>query len=720
MITGRFVSKKRRYLVGLIGCALILAVLLPLLLGGRLDLIEYRGLDWLHRNFPETSKVSSDIVIVYIDQKSIDAFRHGMGVGWPWPRDFYGRAAWYLHAAGAKAVVFDATFSEPSVFADDYGDDQAFAQAMSASGRVFQTLMFHKHKKDAGALADEEALARLAGRGLDYRGPPPESYADVTMPIKVLEEAAWGLGDITIEPEADGVVRRLRPLAGFQGRTFATLSLAVYLKINDQSTLVRSAKGLQAGPAVLPLDGEDKTLIKYYGGPGVYEEFNFAAVIQSAMQLEAGEKPLVPLASFKDKIVFIGAKAAALYDLRSTPVADALPGVEIHAAFLNNLLAGDFLSRASPRLSGLVIALFFLATLSAAILTGSVLAGAGLGLGLGALYVAVCILAFRHNIWLDMVSPLGGQTAVFILAGLINYYGEGREKRAVRGAFSRYLSPQVVSEVLENPEMLSLGGSRRVMTAFFSDIAGFTTISESLSPEELVHLLNRYLSLMTRAITDRGGTVDKFEGDAIMAFWGAPLPQEDHARQACLAALDQQAILAEFREETAAEGLPELRVRMGLNTGPMIVGNMGSEERFDYTIMGDAVNLASRLEGANKAYETYVMISESTYEEVKDAVEVRELDLIRVKGKNEPIRVFELIAPAGKISSVKTEIRSGFKEGLALYRDMDFIGAEKAFTRVLSLDPEDGPAKIYVKRCLACQQNPPLPDWDRVFTMTTK
>jgi adenylate cyclase len=322
--------------------------------------------------------------------------------------------------------------------------------------------------------------------------------------------------------------------------------------------------------------------------------------------------------------------------------------------------------------------------------------------------------------WLYLVTPLGAQGFVFIMATLINYYGEGREKSAVRSAFSRYLSPKVVEAVLDNPDMLSLGGSRRVMTCFFSDLAGFTSISEALSPEDLVQLLNRYLSIMTKVILRHGGTVDKFEGDAIMAFWGAPLIQEDHARRACMAALEQQAEMDKFRAWAISEGLPELRVRMGLNTGPMIVGNMGSEERFDYTVMGDSVNLASRLEGANKAYNSYIMISETTYSEVEDHVEVRELDLLRVKGKQEPIRVFELMAAAGQLSPEKRALRAEYEKGLSLYRAMEFEKAATAFEAALAMTPDDGPSQVYRERCRAYQKEPPSPDWDRVFTMTSK
>ena len=722
MITGQVTPKIRRYLIGLGGCALILALLLPLLISGRLDRVENRGLDWLQRNFKDTAPVSRDIVILYIDQKSIDFFQRARHIGWPWPRDSYALVVQYLHAAGARAVIFDAIFSEPSVFAGEYNDDQAFSSAMIESGRVFQTLLLHEKVK-GGAPTDEERLAHLAGRGLNYEhqgGSAPLEYKDVTMPISPLEKPALGLGVINIRPDPDGVIRRLALIEGFRGRFYPTLSLAVFLALQSDQTVIRDRNGLRVGDTFIPLGGDGMALVKYYGGLGVYQDYTIAAVIQSAMNLQMEESPLVPLERFKDKIVFIGAKAASLYDLRSTPVAESLPGVEIHATFLNNLLAGDFLRQAPAAARGGLTALLLAATLSAAVLAGGVASGAVLSLAFTLLYMAGAIAAFRSGLALDLVTPVGGQILVFTMATLVNYYGEGREKRVVRNAFSRYLSPDVVATVLDNPEMLSLGGSRRVMTCFFSDLAGFTSISEALSPEDLVQLLNRYLNLMTRSVMEHGGTVDKFEGDAIMAFWGAPLIQDDHALRACLSALDQQALMAGFRRQALEEGLPELRVRMGLNTGPMIVGNMGSEERFDYTVMGDAVNLASRLEGANKQYGTYIMVSQATYEAVRDHVEVRELDLLRVKGKQEPITVYELMARAGELDEAVKRMRSDYMEGLAHYRDMAFEKAEEAFRRALAVDPDDGPARTYIERCRAYREDPPPPDWDRVFTMRTK
>jgi adenylate cyclase len=722
MITGKTTSRRKRYTQGLLGLALFLVIFLPLLLGGWFQRVEYQGLDWLQQAFANREKVRSDIVILYIDQKSIDFFQKSRGIGWPWPRDAYGLVVEYLKRAGARAVIFDAIFSEPSVFVNDYNDDAAFAGAMESSGRVLQTLVLHREIK-GGAPTDDERMSALLNRGLDYEhvaGPKPIEFKDVTMPIPPLMDAAWGLGVINIRPEDDGVVRRLTPLEGLRGAVFPTLSLAAFIKLNQVDKVVQDRQSLRVGPAVIPLDDEGRALIKYYGGLGTYKDYTMAAVIQSGVDVLSDRDPMLPLESFKDKIIFIGAKAASLYDLRSTPMDDALPGVEIHATFLNNLLANDHLRPAPDWVRVLLVALLLWATLSASLLARNVWAGAAALVGLGVCYIGGAVVLYQHNMWLYLVTPLGAQGFVFIMATLINYYGEGREKSAVRSAFSRYLSPDVVEVVLHDPDMLSLGGSRRVMTCFFSDLAGFTTISEALSPEDLVQLLNRYLSIMTRVILRHGGTVDKFEGDAIMAFWGAPLIQEDHARRACMAALEQQAEMDKFRAWALSEGLPELHVRMGLNTGPMIVGNMGSEERFDYTVMGDSVNLASRLEGANKAYGSYIMISESTYSEVEDHVEVRELDLLRVKGKQEPIRVFELMAATGELSKEKKELRQEYEKGLSLYRAMDFEKAEVAFETALAMSPDDGPSRVYMERCRAYQQAPPPPDWDRVFTMTSK
>jgi adenylate cyclase len=282
------------------------------------------------------------------------------------------------------------------------------------------------------------------------------------------------------------------------------------------------------------------------------------------------------------------------------------------------------------------------------------------------------------------------------------------------------MSDLLVQDLLKHPEKLRLGGEKRVLTVFFSDLAGFTSMSEKLTPEEVVTMLNRYLTAMTDIILASGGIIDKYEGDAIMAFWGAPLPQEDHAARACLAALDNQARLAELREEFIRTGLPPVHARIGINTGEMIIGNLGSIQRFDFTVIGDSVNLASRLEGAGKEYGTAILISEETYRQAQPQVEVRELDLLQVKGKHLPVRIYELVAKKGGLDADRKRVCGLFAEGLDLYRKQDWGEAVRRFQQVLELIPEDGPSKTFIRRCQSYRENPPEPGWDGVYRLTTK
>ncbi|MCP4294031.1 MAG: adenylate/guanylate cyclase domain-containing protein, partial [Proteobacteria bacterium] len=306
---------------------------------------------------------------------------------------------------------------------------------------------------------------------------------------------------------------------------------------------------------------------------------------------------------------------------------------------------------------------------------------------------------------------------------LINVYlfiQENEQPNFIKGAFVHYLSPDVIEALVEDPDKLSLGGERREMTAYFSDVQGFSTISESLTPDELVALLNEYLTEMCDIIAGYNGTVDKFEGDAIIAFWGAPLDQPDHAKLACFATIDMQKRMVEIRKKLLEEGRPLLLVRMGLNSGPMVVGNMGSQNRMDYTMMGDAVNLAARLEGANKFYKNFTMISGSTYEQAKDFIDVRELDTLRVVGKNEPITVYETLDRKNQVSGKLADMIDLFHKGLTLYKEMKFAEAIPIFRQALALYPQDGPSLTYVERCDQFIKNPMGDDWDGVYTHTEK
>jgi adenylate cyclase len=419
-------------------------------------------------------------------------------------------------------------------------------------------------------------------------------------------------------------------------------------------------------------------------------------------------------------MVFVGFTAPGLFDLKPTPVSSVTPGMSVHATLLANLLHRDFRVRISPRLAlGLALVLALAMSVTVLLVPG-LWQLALLLLAYGGALAFLVFISFRNNLWMDGVLLASSLGLSFAVSTVFSYATEGRQKRQIKQAFSHYMSDLLIQDVLKHPEKLRLGGEKRVLTVFFSDLAGFTSMSEKLTPEEVVTLLNRYLTAMTDIILASGGIIDKYEGDAIMAFWGAPLPQEDHAARGCLAALENQARLAELREEFIRTGLPPVFARIGLNTGEMIIGNLGSSQRFDFTVIGDSVNLASRLEGAGKEYGTAILISEETYRQAQAAVEVRELDLLQVKGKQLPVRIYELIAKKGGLDPGQERICELFAEGLSLYRKQEWDEAVRRFQQVLELKPEDGPAKTFIRRCQSYKGNPPGPGWDGVYRLTTK
>jgi adenylate cyclase len=318
------------------------------------------------------------------------------------------------------------------------------------------------------------------------------------------------------------------------------------------------------------------------------------------------------------------------------------------------------------------------------------------------------------------VFPEVGLALTFAAAATVEYLTEGKQRRQTRAAFDKYMSPEVVDEIMRDPDAIKLGGEKKEISIFFSDVAGFTTISERLSPEELVLLLNRYLSAMTDIIRMHRGNVNKYLGDGIMALFGAPLGEPNHATLACYAALDSQTELARLREAWKQEGLPEIIARIGINSGPCIVGNMGSQARLEYTVMGDCVNLASRLEGANKFYDTMILLGTKTFELAEGDIEAREVDRLRVKGKQEPVVVYELLARKGLLAPERMKMVGVYREGLAAYKARDFSSAQRRFRESLELDPSDGPSRVYLARSTEYLVTPPPPQWDGVYELKAK
>ena len=695
------------------GAALILAaaaLALALEASGLLAPYQLKTLDHLFRLVPLTG-ASPQVVVVTVDQPDLDFFKE-QGVTWPWPRQLYAPIVEYCRHSGARAVIFDILFTEASSYGPD--DDQRLARALAAAGNTVLPFFLSREEKPP-APGEAELLKKAA---LPISGPRPRglpAYRSVVAPVEPLLDAAGALGNVECRPDGDGVFRRVPLVARWQERWLPTLALAALQRFQPDGGLSFGNGVLKRGRTSIPLDAQGALLLKFHGPSRSYRRFSAANVIQSGARRRQGLPPVYEPEAFRDKWVLVGLTAPGLMDLKPTPLAAVYPGVEVHATVLDNLLQGDFLQplpgwalwAGALVLTGASVLAVLLVPGMAFMLAALALL-AGLDLGLSA-------LAFWASWWADPLAPGVSLALGFALAAAYSYATEGRQKLHIRRMFAQYMSEAVINHLLEHPEKLKLGGERRRVTLFFSDLAGFTSLSEGLAPETVVALLNDYLSAMTEIILAEEGTVDKFEGDAIMAFWGAPLDQPDQAALACRAALAQEAALAELNRGVRARGLPPLQMRVGVHTGEAVVGNLGSQKRFDYTAVGDAVNLASRLEGLNKFYGTVAMASEATAREATAAVEFRELDLVAVKGREVPVRVFEVLSRKGELSPERAAAREEFARGLELYRRQDFAGAAAHFAAARHQDPEDGPARIFLDRCQRFQHTPPPPDWDTVF-----
>ena len=630
--------------------------------------------------------------------------------------------------------------------------DQIFAQALDEVDNEVLGWFFFRYPQEARVLTPEENLRRLelvkpfSIKIIKYLfGANPEMLSRVVQPIygfqvnlPIFSERASGAGYFTAISDQDGIYRHALLIAGYPPPEkfrpgddyylFPSLSLeALRLYLNEEPVVVVNKinptqgmiEKIQLGKFVIPVDEFGRMLVNYQGGYGYFPTYSFYEVYSDFA--EKRKEGFNPEQVFKDKIVLIGATAIAIYDVRTTPFG-SMPGVYMHANIIDNVLHQRALFRPSwMRAFDLMVVLALGIIISLLYPRLRPIFSAGLIAILIAGYLWFNFYMFDRLYYsLTLSYPLLSIFFIYLGITLYHYTMEEREKRFIRSAFSYYLSQEVINQLLAHPEKLKLGGERKYLTIFFSDLQGFTSLSEQMEPEELVSLLNHYLTEMSEIILKNRGTIDKFEGDAIMAFFGAPLDYPDHAQSACLSALEMQTRLEELNKSWEEKGLPRLIVRIGINTGYALVGNMGSEKRMDYTVIGDEVNLASRLEGANKSYGTKIMLSESTYQEAKNVIEARELDLIQVVGKEKPVRVYELWAKKGELSEEQIQLRETFHQALELYRKKDFLQAKELFEECLKIFPEDNPSKIFIERCEQYLQTPPPPDWDGVYRLTQK
>jgi len=606
--------------------------------------------------------VPEDVVIVAIDDASIQKVGR-----WPWARSVHAELIDKLAAAGASAIGYDVNFSEASV----ESEDQKLERAIAAAGNV--VLPF-------------EVTLRF--------GQTPPAATDVLMPLpRFYKSAPLGFSNMPTDP--DGVLRQVPLAVSVEGRGVMPIF---------SSALLKAAGGK-------PTVSGSELRIRFVGPAGSFETVSAADVLA----LKVG--PDV----FKNKIVLVGATAPDLHDELLTPTAKSTPmsGVETHANVLDGLRLGGlaeepFYAVVFTILLFALIAAFASMRLKRTLFTVLVFVGVLLA------YLLAVFALVEIRIVMDVLYPVAALAVAGAAGTLVRLSKEKREKGQLRATLTRYLSRQVVDYLVKHPEKLVLGGEKREMTVLFSDLRGFTSLSEKLSPEELVAVLNRYLTDMTAIVFEHGGVLDKYMGDAVMAFWNAPLDEPDHAGKAAAAAIRMRERLHEMNRDGSFPPEIELRLGVGVNTGSMVVGNMGGEERFDYTVMGDAVNLGSRLEGLNKEYGTEIIVSETAAAKLSAGVILRPLDLVAVKGKKEPVGIFEVMGAREDLSPETIELASAFSAARDLYRKREFAAARAKFVEIEKRHPEDVPTKVYLSRSDVFIAAPPPTDWDGVWVMTKK
>ena len=708
-------SKKLIYAALMAVGAVALAV--ALWFSGLLDGWELATWSWRARALAKPA--NSQIKLILLDQASLDWGSKENGLSWPWPREAYAPILNFCRRAKVRAVAFDVLYTESSVYglADDQTLGRAIREGPPFVGAVFLGAGTGNAKQWPAAVAQSpwHWQAPLDGRLL-----AKITFSNAAFPIFEVATNAILLAGVRGDPDSDGTVRRSGVVRIFSGQIVPEMGLAVFALAQGGKTnaywLTPEGRSIKFGDRRLDLDRRGSVLLRYRSPKASYPAFSAAAIIQAELKMEAGEAAPFDVGQFADSYVFFGFGAPGLVDLRPTPVDRFAPGVVVHATLLDNLLANDLLHRVPQWLAAVVmIVLTWLAVL--VILLATRVSQTAFGFLFLPLAVGLAFLAYAWGWWLPLVLPLVAITIGLIGALIFRYATEGRQKAFIKRAFKHYLSPEVIDAILLHPEQLKLGGEKRELTIFFSDLQGFSGISEKLDPQSLTALLNDYLTDMTDIILEEGGTLDKYEGDAIIAFWNAPLGQEDHVDRACRAVLRCQRKLAARRQEFEGRTSGSVfRMRIGLNTGAVVVGNMGSQKRFDYTILGDAANLASRLEGANKAFGTFTMVSEAVLQKTQQVFKTRELGLIKVVGRATPVRVYEL---RGLPEEDGDPWLCDWQQGLELCYKGEWAAALKIFTALSDRGIADPVVSKYSQRCRALVGGD-LASWDGVWNLTEK
>ncbi|MDH5736237.1 MAG: adenylate/guanylate cyclase domain-containing protein, partial [Gammaproteobacteria bacterium] len=667
-----------------------------------------------------------DIKLVLIDDVSLQAMTPVYG-RYPWPRSAYGELLDFFSMGGAKAVVFDILFTENEKIEQDQEYTESDIRLMQASAENGLAIhAFQLTKENPEIVAPEYLNLPMPDDFVEQHALHSASgFSDMGMngfllPMTGLYQSSVLVGMVGIDADADGVFRRVKPFVVYQDQVYPSHAMApLILTLEDDAPVLENELLKFAGRQV-PLDNRANYLVNMVGK---YEPYSVAGIFASIQKIQLGETEdlLVSPDEFEGKIVFIGASAIGLEDIKTTPISSKTPGVMIHASIVSNFLNNNFLKMQPVGGVVVLVIIFSYLTLLGILNLKNIYFQAAVPLGIAAVYSVLSYYFYSFSYVLNMMAPI---TAVFFAwISTITYlvFTEGKDKQRVKNMFSQYVSPAVLTQVAENFEdQLQAGvGKRENLSILFSDIRSFTNMSENLQAEQVVDLLNIYFSVMCDVVFKYNGTMDKFIGDAIMAFWGAPIRTEEHAMQSVSTAIEMMRNLVFVNEKLLEKGYPEVDIGIGINTAEVVLGNIGSERKLDYTVIGDGVNLASRLEGLTKQYGCPVIISEYTYNEIKDVIPCAMVDRVRVKGKQVPIGIYWPMALPEDEKMVKDKAIEFCRLtalGFDNYVNQKWENALKYYGEL----PDCKLKSLYIVRCQDYQLNPPSETWDGVYTLTTK
>jgi adenylate cyclase len=712
----------------LIDALIVLAILGGIAILAAADILaglDGKYYDFLTRLRRSTPRPRDNVVIVVVDQNSLTGYDRD-GHGWPWPREFHGRLVEFLTECGAKSIVFDMILSEQDtdrMNADPEGD-RIFGDAIAASGRTFLVI---EAKSDALA-ANSPVFESGSPFSRNFflpdhtlsRNHQFKQYISAVYPIPVLAQGAAGFGLANAILDDDGIVRRYPLTMRLQNRYAPSLGLAVARHALGGETMDRLIKGMENRRDIL--DKEGNLRLNWYGPgdvDGVFKYYSYRGVLMASLSEEkSGQRDSLRTA-FRDKIVLIGSNAPGLLDQKTTPVSggEAYPGVEIHATAIENFLANEFISTVPWQ------GVFALMAAVSVLLLILFKRNRNLKLFVGVYFILLALFSVSgyflmlRNIWLPSIAIYLNATLAFV--GLITsgYFKESREKRLLRRAFERYVNDSVLEEILANPNAVDFRGRTITATVMATDIENFTNISEKMSAHDLVARLNGYFSEVSETLINNGGFINKYIGDAILSVYGA-FGDPEHRRKACLAAIAAIDIINRMiDQDLASENIP-FRTRFGVNTGEMTMGNIGSERKIEFTVIGDSVNSAFRLEGINKYYNTRILVSEYTREGAEEEFEFRLVDSLQFKGKDNPVRIYELLGRKGVVPAERLAQRDDYERAFGLYTERRFAEAKELFAELR--EAGDQPSEVLESRCESFLDSPPSEDWTGVWRMYSK